>query len=217
MNSTPNQGIMPVDRHLIIFTRYPEAHKTKTRLIPALGPEGAAALQYEMTRHTLRWVGRLRSDLALSVEVRFEGGDAVRMRDHFGSGFSYRPQGPGDLGRRMARAVQEGCRSGARRTVVMGTDCPDISPQLVLTAFDRLMTHDLVLGPAMDGGYYLIGLCRPELELFSNIDWGTEQVLSDTLVRAKQLSLSVSQLETLSDVDRPEDIAVWQRARKVRV
>lgn len=207
----------PVQRHLIIFTRFPEAHKTKTRLIPALGPEGAAVLQYEMTRHTLRWARQLRSDLALSVEVRFEGGDAIRMRDRFGSGFSFRPQGPGDLGRRMARAVQEGCRSGARRTVVMGTDCPDISPQLVLTAFDRLITHDLVLGPAADGGYYLIGLRRPELELFSDIDWGTEHVLVETLIRAQQLALSVSQLETLSDVDRPEDIVVWQRARKVGV
>ncbi|MHB0956390.1 MAG: TIGR04282 family arsenosugar biosynthesis glycosyltransferase [Pirellulaceae bacterium] len=207
----------PMDRHLIIFTRYPEAHTTKTRLIPALGPEGAAALQYEMTLHTLRWVGRLRGDLALSVEVRFEGGDEVRMRDRFGNGFFYRPQGPGDLGCRMARAVQEGCRSGARRTVVMGTDCPDLSPQLVLTAFDRLMTHDLVLGPATDGGYYLIGLCRPDSDLFSDIHWGTEHVLYDTLARAQQLSLSVSQLETLSDVDRPEDIAVWQRARKVGV
>ncbi len=213
----PNLGIMPVDRHLIIFTRYPEAHKTKTRLIPALGPEGAAALQYEMTLHTLRWAGRLRSDLGLSVEVRFEGGDEARMRDRFGNGFSYRPQGPGDLGCRMARAVQEGCRSGAQRTVIIGTDCPDISPQLVLTAFDRLITHDLVLGPAADGGYYLIGLRRPDSDLFSDIDWGTGRVFFDTLVRAKQLSLSVFQLETLRDVDRPEDIAVWHRARKVGV
>lgn len=213
----PNLGNMPVDRHLIIFTRYPEAHKTKTRLIPALGAEGAAALQYEMTRYTLRWVGQLRSDLGLSVEVRFEGGDEARMRDRFGNGFSYRWQGPGNLGWRMARAVQEGCRSGARRTVILGTDCPDLSPQLALTAFDRLITHDLVLGPATDGGYYLIGLRRLDDDLFSNMDWGTEHVLFDTLVRAKQLSLSVSQLETLSDVDRPEDIAVWQRARKVGV
>jgi uncharacterized protein len=206
-----------VDRHLIIFTRYPEAHKTKTRLIPALGPEGAAALQYEMTCSVLRWARQLGSDLGLSVEVRFEGADEARMRHCFGGGLSYCPQGPGDLGCRMARALRAGCRSGARRAVIIGTDCPDLSPQTVLTAFDRLMNHDLVLGPATDGGYYLIGLCRPDLDLFSNMDWGTARVLNDTLVRAKQLALTVSQLETLSDVDRPEDLAVWQRARKMRV
>jgi len=202
-------------RHLVIFTRYPEAHKTKTRLIPALGPEGAAALQRHMTRRILRWAGLLQSELGLSVEVRFEGGDEQKMRECFGAFFLYRPQGHGDLGSRMLRAAEDGFRQGAQRTVIIGTDCPDITPQRALTAFDRLLDHPLVLGPALDGGYYLIGMRRPFAELFHEMNWGTSRVLADTLRRASGLGLSVSQLETLSDVDRPEDLAVWQQASQV--
>lgn len=203
---------MPEERRLIVFSRFPEPHRTKTRLIPLLGPYGAAALQRQMTQHTLHCAGILQSDHQVSVEIRFEGGDEERMRESFGREFSYRSQGTGDLGCRMARAVEDSYCHGARRTVIIGTDCPDVTPELVLTAFDHLNDAELVLGPATDGGYYLIGLRRPTAVLFSQIDWGTSRVLRETLVRASLLSLSVSQLETLSDVDRPEDMAIWQRA-----
>lgn len=204
-------------RHLVIFTRYPQPHKTKTRLIPALGAEGAAALQREMTRRILRWAGLLQSELNLSVEVRFDGGDEQKMRECFGAMFVYRPQGTGDLGSRMLRAAEDGFRQKADRTVIIGTDCPGITPQRVLTAFDRLLYHQLVLGPALDGGYYLIGLRRPFSKLFGDMHWGTSRVLADTLQRANRLELSVSQLETLRDVDRPEDLDVWRQASQVGV
>jgi uncharacterized protein len=204
-------------RHLVVFTRFPEPHTTKTRLIPVLGPEGAAALQRHMTRRILRWAGLLQSELGLSVEVRFAGGDDQKMRECFGATFLYRPQGHGDLGSRMLRAAEDGFRQGAERTVIIGTDCPGITPQLALTAFDRLLDHPLVLGPALDGGYYLIGMRRPIPELFRDMHWGSSQVLADTLRRANGLDLSVSQLETLSDVDRPEDLDVWRQASQVGV
>ncbi|MGB9619873.1 MAG: hypothetical protein ACPL7K_05640, partial [Armatimonadota bacterium] len=86
-----------IKQRLVIFTRFPEPHKAKTRLIPALGPQGAAALAREMTRHTLGWVRELAKGFPVQVEVRFEGGDAERMATTFGNGFRYRRQGPGDL------------------------------------------------------------------------------------------------------------------------
>lgn len=113
-----------MNRRLIIFTRFPEPHRTKTRLIPALGPEGAAALARDMTRHTLACVRPLAKDFGVLAEVRFEGGDAERMAAAFGNGFPYRRQGPGDLGCRMERAFAEAFCEGAKRVVIIGTDCP---------------------------------------------------------------------------------------------
>jgi len=198
---------------LVIFTRFSEPHKAKTRLIPALGPEGAAALGREMTWHTFARARELAEAFSLSVEVRFEGGDAERMAAAFGNGFPYRPQGTGDLGCRMERAFAEAFREGAERIVIIGTDCPEITPQLIRESFQCLATCDLVLGPAADGGYYLIGLRRPAPQLFTDIPWGTERVFEETLRHANELSLKVSPLKTLSDVDRPEDLPVWHRVR----
>ena len=204
-------------QRLVIFTRFPEPHRTKTRLIPALGPEGAAQLQRDMTRHTLAVAREVATDRLLSVEVRFEGGDARKMAACFGNGVSYRPQGPGDLGRRMDRAFVDACREGAEQTVLIGTDCPEITPRLIRESFGRLAASDVVLGPANDGGYYLIGLQRPVSRLFVEIPWGSERVFGETMNRADELSLSVSLLETLSDVDRPNDLAVWRRVKQLSV
>ncbi len=202
-----------VSQHLLIFTRYPEPHCTKTRLIPRLGPEGAAELQGDMTDHTLAWARELAGKASVSVQVRFEGGDEARMRDRFGDSLLYLPQGPGDLGDRMTRAIAEAFASGADRVIVVGTDCPGITSALAEQAFQRLATADLVVGPATDGGYYLIGLGRPIPELFTDIDWGKETVLRATQQRAEQLGLAVGLLTPLSDVDRPEDLPVWYLAK----
>ncbi len=199
---------------LVIFARFPEPHTAKTRLIPALGAEGAAALARDMTRHTLTWVGELAKEFPVSVQVRYEGGDAEKMAATFGGGFRYCPQGMGDLGCRMNRAFTETFLKGAGQTVIIGTDCPEITPELIHESFKRLAICDLVLGPANDGGYYLIGLRGPAPQLFTDIMWGSHQVLDQTLRRAQELSLNVSLLKMLSDVDRPEDLAVWRRVRE---
>jgi len=200
-------------RRLVIFTRYPEPGKTKTRLIPALGPDGAAHLQRQMTRHTLRWAGRLQCPGSTSVEVRFEGGDAAARRTVFGPRFPYRPQGGGDLGCRLDRAFQTAFAEGVRRTVVVGSDCPGVSDGVVENAFGRLARQDLVLGPAGDGGYYLIGLKRPVPALFAEIPWGQGDVLDRTLDAAQRLGLDSSLLDPLDDVDRPQDLAHWQAVK----
>jgi len=201
-----------MEQVLIIFTRYPAPGRTKTRLIPRLGPTGAAALQSEMTVHTLRWARALSARAGVSVQVRFEGGDEGRMRARFGGDVSYRPQGAGDLGCRMAEAFAAAFAAGAERVILVGTDCPGITVDLVEDAFERLAAADLVLGPATDGGYYLIGLRRPLPALFAGISWGGGTVLRDTLQCADRLRVATSQLAMLADVDRPEDLPVWQRA-----
>jgi rSAM/selenodomain-associated transferase 1 len=198
-------------QHLIIFTRYPEPGLTKTRLIPALGAEGAANLQRQMTEYTLSKVRELQKAIAISVEVRFSGGDLELMQNWLGSDLIYQSQGEGDLGKRMTRSLLDAFDAGARQAVIIGTDCPGVNAQILTQAFAELQQCDIVLGPAVDGGYYLIGLQRLFLELFVDIDWGTCQVLQQTVAICHQLNLSVAYLPSLADVDRPEDLSIWEQ------
>ena len=195
---------------LILFTRYPQPGRTKTRLIPYLGAEGAAALQRQMTEYVLTQVRAMTSQFPLSVEVRFAGGDVPRMKAWLGGEWVYQPQGDGDLGDRMSRAAQQGFQAGMERIVVIGSDCPGITPQHLIQAFQQLQQKDLVLGPAVDGGYYLIGLRQAQSALFQNIAWSTSDVFQQTNEIAQQLGLAIAYLERLSDVDHPEDLAIWR-------
>ncbi|MFQ4144063.1 TIGR04282 family arsenosugar biosynthesis glycosyltransferase [Chlorogloeopsis sp. ULAP02] len=197
-------------QHLIIFTRYPEPGKTKTRLIPALGNEGAAHLHRQMTEYTLLQVKELQKVIPMSLEVRFAGGNSELMQDWLGSGLVYQSQGEGDLGKRMERSLVNAFQTGAESVVIIGTDCPSANTNILAQAFAELQQHNLVLGPAIDGGYYLIGLQYPIPELFTDTDWGTDRVFQQTVDIAHQLNLSVFYLPTLADVDRPEDISIWE-------
>jgi uncharacterized protein len=201
---------MPLDR-LILFTRYPEAGKAKTRLIPALGAEGAAALHRQMADHTSLQVQALQSRHSLCVEVRFAGGNRDLMQCWLGTDWMYTVQGEGDLGDRMGRSFQSAFTSGVDRALIIGTDCPDLDASLLNQALCELQQHDLVLGPASDGGYYLIGLRRWIPQLFVGIAWSTASVLERTLAIAAELNLSVALLPILSDVDYPADLKIWQR------
>jgi uncharacterized protein len=199
---------------LIIFSRYPEAGRSKTRLIPALGASGAARLHEDMTRHTLRTAAELARGYPVRVEVHFAGGDEGLMRQVFGGDFPYRRQVAGDLGQKMQAALKGALSRGASRAVVIGTDCPDLTASRLRQAFEALTTRELVLGPAQDGGYYLIGCRRVWPELFADIPWGTEQVWARTLAAARGVGLTPQVLEPLPDVDRPEDLPIWEAARR---
>ncbi|MBW4658206.1 MAG: TIGR04283 family arsenosugar biosynthesis glycosyltransferase [Drouetiella hepatica Uher 2000/2452] len=197
---------------LIIFTRYPQPGKAKTRLIPALGAAAAADLQRQMTEHTLEQVESLILTTPVSVDIWFAGSEdeSHLMRDWLGSRWQYSPQGAGDLGDRMAQAFASAFATGAAAAVTIGTDCPGLDAARMAEAFQALQDHDLVLGAATDGGYYLIGLRRMVPELFVGIDWSTERVLTQTIAIARSLGLKVATLERLSDIDRPEDLPVWE-------
>ena len=196
---------------LIIFSRYPEPGTTKTRMIPALGADGAAKLQRNMTEHTLNTAKQLLSNRKIAIEIHFAGGDAESMRQWLGKDLQYVPQVAGDLGNKMRSAFDRAFGLNNQRVVTIGIDCPDINSAILNDAFDSLLSKDLVLGSAEDGGYYLIGLNHSIPQLFSNINWGTERVLKQTNDIAKKLDLQVHYLPTLSDVDRPEDLAIWQK------
>jgi rSAM/selenodomain-associated transferase 1 len=213
--------MLRVSNRLIIFTRYPEPGKAKTRLIPSLGAEAAAHLHRQMTEQTLAEVNRLqRQPLpqwdSLTVQVWYTGGDDLQMQTWLGATLDYKSQPDGDLGDRLTAAVQTAVVSGARATVVIGTDCPDLTAEILATSFELLQHNDLVLGPATDGGYYLIGLRRFVPELFKSIAWSTECVFQQTLELATDLQLSLARLPVLTDVDRPEDLPIWEKAMAAR-
>ncbi|MEK7793478.1 MAG: TIGR04283 family arsenosugar biosynthesis glycosyltransferase [Candidatus Hydrogenedentota bacterium] len=201
----------PVER-IVVFSRYPEPGKAKTRLIPQLGAEGAAELQRRMTTHT--WAEAVSCLGMHNAEMHFAGGTIEDMRPVFGSGNTYRPQADGDLGARMSHAFARAFDSLADRVVIIGTDCPDADSAVLRGALDALRKHDLVLGPATDGGYYLIGLrrdCRACAlpHLFAGVDWGSDRVLAQTLAIADRQRLRTFTMAPLDDVDRPEDLHIW--------
>ncbi len=196
---------------LIIFTRYPQPGLAKTRLIPQLGTVGAAHLSRQMTEYTLGHVRTLQQHFPIAVEIWFAGGTLSTMQHWLGDEWSYMAQVGDDLGDRMVRSLQAAFQAGAQRVVIIGTDCPEITPHLLAHAFQALTTHDLVLGPAQDGGYYLIGLRRLVPELFQDIAWSTADVLSQTVRIAHQLNLAIAHLPTLRDIDQPEDLALWSQ------
>ncbi len=196
-------------KRIVVFSRYPAPGRTKTRLIPGLGPVWAADLQRRLTEKTLSTVKSMASRKASEVEICFEGGSERKMRQWLGSDFFYSRQVAGDLGERMNASFFNAFKKGYNRVVLLGSDIPGLEDNHIKMAFEGLESHDMVIGPSSDGGYWLIGL-KNNANLFNNIDWGGSEVLSDTLSLAKGLGLGIFQLDTLSDIDTPEDLTQWR-------
>lgn len=191
---------------LILFTRYPEPGRTKTRLIPALGAQGAASLQQRMSEAIVGQMLQFAANHPVRLEIRYTGGTQQDIEDWLSCDIPCLDQGEGDLGLRLHRAFAQAFTQGDQAVVIIGADCPDLTPALFAKAFTALTQKEMVLGPALDGGYYLVGLNQPAPALFSDIPWGSDQVLTATLKQAQALPLSTHLLEPLADVDRPEDL-----------
>ncbi|MEX2016227.1 MAG: TIGR04283 family arsenosugar biosynthesis glycosyltransferase, partial [Candidatus Hydrogenedentales bacterium] len=204
------------NHRVVVFTRFPVAGETKTRLIPALGAGGAADCQREMTEHVLAAV---EGDQAM-IEIRYTGADEAAMRARLGGRRHYAEQGAGDLGERMARAFHDAFDAGCDRAVLIGVDCPDLCANLIDAAFNLLHSQPIALGPAVDGGYYLIGLRREAAHalprLFDGVHWGGPEVRAQTEANARSLGLKTARLALLRDVDVPGDLGVWKRAQRRR-
>lgn len=194
---------------LLIFSRYPTPGEAKTRLIPALGTEGAAQLHRQMTEAviaTAQATDLFNKKNGGNITVHFTGAELKKFQTWLGLELQYFAQPSGDLGQRMKSAFSRAFTSGSKHVIGIGTDVPGLSSEILNQADQGLEHHDIVLGPAADGGYYLIGMSAFTPELFVNIDWGTEHVYEQTVAICTRLGLKVSVLQTLNDVDRPEDL-----------
>lgn len=196
---------MTGDTKILVFARAPEAGRTKTRLVPRLGADGAAALHRQLIRHAVETaqaaeLGPVELWCAPSTTHPFLAGLGAD------ASIALREQPDGDLGARMHAALDDALATHPY-ALLIGTDCPDYSAGYLRAARDALASgNEAVIGPATDGGYVLIGLRRNDARLFSGIDWGSSSVAESTRDRLRQLGWSFSELETLRDIDRPEDI-----------
>ena len=198
---------------LIVFTRYPKAGQTKTRLIPALGAAGAATLQRHMTEYLIGKLQPFCQAQSLCLNVHFAGGSQSQMLAWLGPGIALTPQCAGSLGEKLIYAMAQAFAAGRQQVIAIGSDCPAISSQEIGQALSFLPSCDVVLGPAVDGGYYLIALKAMHPCLFQDIPWGTHQVLETTKAIADKHGLSVALLPVLTDIDRPADLPLWTALR----
>jgi len=198
--------VSPVRNQLVVLLKAPRTGSVKTRLAEGIGPEAACAVYQQL-------VATLLANLAPlpSVELCFTPADAsAEVVPWLRAGWSSQPQVAGDLGARLHAVFLRHFQAGACRVVVIGADSPEVMPADVATAWQALADHDVVLGPAVDGGYWLVGLCAPQEQLFTAMPWSTDAVLAETQRRARASGLRVALLRELSDVDT---VADWERWR----
>ena len=199
---------------LAVFVKEPRPGTVKSRLAAAIGPEAAAGVYRALAEEVMRRTAPRRDEYdRVVVFDPPSAGAAIGEWLGVPAG-ALLPQSTGDIGARMERAFDTLFARGARRVALVGTDVPSLGFEDVRGALESLDDHDVVLGPATDGGYYLIALKRPEPELFRGIGWSSGEVLAATLDRAARRDLSVRMLRTIGDVDTVEDLAAeWERVR----
>lgn len=188
---------------IVIFAKAPVPGQVKTRLIPALGPDGAAALAGRMLADTCREAVAARTG---AVELCLSG-----SLESIPQGVELSRQGGGDLGKRLARAAER-VIGGGEPVIFIGTDCPGLDASRLKQASAELERNDAVIHPTFDGGYALLGLRRYDPSILNGIEWSTSTVAADTVARISALGWSLHVGETLLDIDEPEDLEASGRA-----
>ncbi|HVP38944.1 MAG TPA: TIGR04282 family arsenosugar biosynthesis glycosyltransferase, partial [Candidatus Saccharimonadales bacterium] len=191
---------------LAVMARAPVPGRAKTRLAARIGRIRAARLYEGFILDTLALVTRL----GVPARIFTTGGALRGLRRGAPPGTRWAGQGPGDLGVRMRRAFSACFRGGTRRVVMLGTDSPGLPPRLVRAAFRGLRQADAVVGPALDGGYYLIGMSRPLPELLRGMPWGRPTLLGATARQARRLGIRLGVLPLWFDVDEPADLELLE-------
>lgn len=196
---------------LIQFTREPVPGRVKTRMLPALTPHQACELHCDLTRWTLaalRSVGRGPVELCVAGDPQHpffrECADT--------GGVEITRQGGGDLGARMYAALAAGLERSSL-VILVGSDCPEIDGAYIEAAAAALADREVVLGPAQDGGYVLIGVRALRREWFEGIAWGTGEVYAATVAALAASGADFAALAPLADIDRPEDLELWRSIR----
>lgn len=184
-----------------LFARYPTPGLAKTRLIPAIGADRAAAIHRTLVERTIATV----REAGLAITVWTTGAEAQQFTDWLGPDTALAEQGEGDLGARLARVPAP--------AILLGADIPGLAATHLRDAADALQANALTIGPANDGGYYLLGFNAPVPWLLNDMEWGIETVFGETMKRINARGLSCAMLDPLDDLDRPEDLARWPGLR----
>jgi rSAM/selenodomain-associated transferase 1 len=184
---------------IIVFTRNPELGKVKTRLAKTIGNQSALNIYNYLLNHTEQTIRNTTCDKAIFYSVK------IRENDIWSSNIYHKLQQKGkDLGSRMSNAFKYAFENNYEKVIIIGSDLFDLKPKHISTALNMLDKNDVVIGPAQDGGYYLLGMKKIHSNVFENKNWGTETVLKDTIKDLQHLD--VFHLEELNDIDTFEDI-----------
>ena len=187
--------------HLLVFVKNPRLGHVKTRLARTVGDAEALRIYRVLLEKTRQAALAVAARRWLFYSDSVEKRDGWRARD-----FRKRVQSQSpDLGQRMENAFRDAFAAGAKRAVIIGSDCPQLSPEILRAAFQQLENEDFVLGPATDGGYYLLGMRAFRPEVFRGVAWSTEAVFAQTMQRIHALGASAALLPELTDVDTEED------------
>ncbi|WP_353779038.1 TIGR04282 family arsenosugar biosynthesis glycosyltransferase [Winogradskyella sp. 3972H.M.0a.05] len=190
---------MPKNNLIIIFTRNPELGKVKTRLAKTIGDESALNIYRFLLEHTEKVIRNIDSDKAVYYSVSIRSND-MWQDDLY---LKYKQDG-NDLGERMLNAFQNAFNDNYDKVIIVGSDLFDLEEKHIQSAFNALDNNDVVIGPAEDGGYYLLGMKTLHAKVFQNKQWGTETVFNDTIDDLKNESVFL--LDELNDVDTYDDI-----------
>jgi hypothetical protein len=183
---------------LLIFVRPPELGKVKTRLAAQIGAQKALDVYIRLLQHTKKTVSALSCH-----QFVFTTG---KQHDDFWKSFNLQQQTGKDLGERMQNAFQSLFEKGYGKVLIIGSDCPSLTAAIIQKGFEALDENDMVIGPAEDGGYYLLGMKRMHTRIFHNKQWSTNTVYADTLKDIEVLALRYSTLPMLNDVDELKDV-----------
>ena len=186
---------------LIIMTKNPELGKCKTRLAKILGDEKALEIYIQLIDYTAKISKEVEADKFIYSTDILTDKERWKSANTF---FSIQSQG--DLGDKMNNAIQNVLGQGYEKVIVIGSDCAELNSDDINTAFNQLSSVDYTLGPALDGGYYLIGMKKVSPTLFLKMNWSTESVFKDTISRINDEKLTFNLLETKSDIDFEEDL-----------
>lgn len=189
------------DNALIIIAKYPEEHNVKTRLKGSMPDEKRLDLYVSMLENTLH---KLKSVPGVDTFIAYAPESGKDYFTRFGVGLILLPEG--DLGVRMFHSFRELFKAGYHRAALVGADIPDLSSTIILKAFALLSLDDIVYGPALDGGYYLVGMRKLIKEIFEDVPWSSDQTLNRSIEKARQSGYSFALTETLSDVDTIDDL-----------
>jgi rSAM/selenodomain-associated transferase 1 len=185
---------------LLIFARNPVYGKVKTRLAATIGNDKALQIYRQLLEHTAAVIQPINADRVVYYS------DFIADNDSWDNNYSKAIQRGTDLGERMSNAFKDILEPGAKKAIIIGTDCYELDTEIIANAFTQLSNYDIVVGPALDGGYYLLGMNNYHPKLFNDMTWSTDTVLKETIARCAELGLRYFLLPVLSDIDDEKDL-----------
>lgn len=207
-----NRKMKKTDTSVILFVKYPLEAKVKTRLAETIGNKKAVNIYSLLAENVVRNIQRLKN--TYNYIFYSEESEKEKIKNWIKGSFFYSPQKGNGLGARMSNAFKLVFGHGAEKALIIGTDIPDLSTEIINDAIKKLHEYDVVIGPSPDGGYYLLGMKKFTPELFENITYSTNTVFEDTIKKIKDKKQSYTTLETLEDIDTESELTNWLNGSK---